>query len=98
VRFGQQWTGKDGKLKSGSFEFLGFTHIAGKSRPDGQFLAEAMRTRRLGPGYGNGGSPSQGHIADCGLRINRMKSRPFLSGFVPLRLGEWQHAQLGLKL
>jgi len=33
-----------------------------------------------------------------GLRINRMKSRPFLSGFVPLWLREWQHAQLSLKL
>ena len=37
-------------------------------------------------------------IGDCGLRINRMKSHPFLSGFVPLWLGEWQLALLSLKL
>jgi len=41
ARFGRHWTGKGGGLKSETFEFLGLTHIAGKSRPGGQFFAEA---------------------------------------------------------
>ena len=32
VRFGRRWTGQDGGPKSETFEFLGLTHIAGKSR------------------------------------------------------------------
>jgi len=39
MRFGRDWTGKDGKPKSETFEFLGLTHIAGRSRW-GQFLVQ----------------------------------------------------------
>ena len=45
VRFGRHWTGKDGKSKSETFEFLGFTHIAGKSRK-GRFLVKRQTSRK----------------------------------------------------
>ncbi len=44
-RFGRHWTGKDGKAKSETFEFLGFTHIAGKSRK-GWFLVKRKTSRK----------------------------------------------------
>jgi RNA-directed DNA polymerase len=45
VRFGRRWTGKDGEPKSETFEFLGFTHIVGKSR-QGQFLVQRKTSRK----------------------------------------------------
>ena len=45
VRFGRGWTGKDGGPKSGTFEFLGFTHIAGKSR-QGYYLVKRKTARK----------------------------------------------------
>jgi len=45
LRFGRQWTGKDGKLKSETFDFLGFTHIAGKSRK-GYYLVKSKTSRK----------------------------------------------------
>jgi len=45
VRFGRAWTGRDGRLKSGTFEFLGFTHIAGKSR-QGWYLVQRKTSRK----------------------------------------------------
>jgi len=45
VRFGRRWTGKDGRPKSETFEFLGLTHIAGKSR-NGRFLVKRKTSRK----------------------------------------------------
>ena len=45
VRFGRGWTGRDGGPKSGTFEFLGFTHIAGKSR-QGYYLVKRKTARK----------------------------------------------------
>jgi hypothetical protein len=45
VRFGRRWTGKGGGPKSETFEFLGFTHIAGKSR-NGRFLVKRKTSRK----------------------------------------------------
>ena len=45
VRFGRRWTGKGGGPKSETFEFLGFTHIAGKSRK-GKFLVKRKTSRK----------------------------------------------------
>ena len=45
VRFGRCWTGKDGGPKSETFEFLGLTHIAGKSR-NGRFLVKRKTSRK----------------------------------------------------
>ena len=45
VRFGRHWTGQDGKPKSETFEFLGFTHIAGKSRR-GLYLVKRKTSRK----------------------------------------------------
>ena len=47
VRFGRQWTGKDGGPKSETFEFLGFTHIAGKSRTGGFLVKRKTSGKRL---------------------------------------------------
>jgi len=47
VRFGRHWTGKDGGPKSGTFEFLGFTHIAGKSRKGGFLVKRKTSCKRL---------------------------------------------------
>jgi group II intron reverse transcriptase/maturase len=45
VRFGRNWTGKDGTPKSETFDFLGFTHIAGKSR-QGSYLVQRKTARK----------------------------------------------------
>lgn len=45
VRFGRHSTGKDGGPKSETFEFLGFTHIAGRSRK-GVFLVKRKTSRK----------------------------------------------------
>ena len=45
VRFGRNWTGKDGRGKSETFDFLGFTHIAGKSR-QGSYLVQRKTARK----------------------------------------------------
>jgi RNA-directed DNA polymerase len=45
VRFGRNWTGNDGRPKSGTFDFLGFTHIAGKDR-HGHYLVQRKTSRK----------------------------------------------------
>jgi RNA-directed DNA polymerase len=47
VRFGRRWTGEDGGPKSETFEFLGFTHIAGKSRTGGFLVKRSTSRKRL---------------------------------------------------
>jgi RNA-directed DNA polymerase len=47
VRFGRHWTGKDGGMKSETFEFLGFAHIAGKSRKGGFLVKRKTSRKRL---------------------------------------------------
>jgi len=86
------------KATSAEFGFLGFTHIAGKSRPDGEFFGRRDANAAPRPMAWERRQPSQGHITDCGLWISRMKFHPFLSDFVPWWLGEWQDAQQSLKL
>jgi group II intron reverse transcriptase/maturase len=43
IRFGRQW-GKQGRAKSETFDFLGFTHFVGKSR-SGAFLVKRKTSR-----------------------------------------------------
>ena len=44
IRFGKRWKGPGG-TKSGTFDFLGFTHIAGKDR-QGRYLVQRKTSRK----------------------------------------------------